>query len=340
MPITLNYSRDTEPSTGGGDYDEEYGDACSILVPVDLTAPGILRMVVAGGATMVEDSTPEWNGGNTYAAGDRVHLPSTHRVYESAKDANAGKDPANLANQYNAAGVITWWIEVGPTNKYAMFDGLISSQTAAASPLIITLTPGAFNGFALFGVDADSYSVVVKDSPGGAVVYDIATTPLESSQPADYYEYFFDRFKPLRQFIRAGLEPYGEAEITIALTRATGDVRVGMVAIGDLRPVGIPQREARVEPQDFSYFKQDEFGNATIKRRGNATGMTISTKMDKSDAGAVLDTIKEVLGTPVVVVGSQATEFEWLTVFGLISGSMVPVPYPFATLNITVKGFI
>lgn len=340
MPITLDYSRSTEPSTGGGAYEDEYGDACSILVPVDLTAPGILRSVVAGGASMIEDAAPEWNGGTTYAAGDRVHLPSTHRVYESAQAANTGKDPANLANQFNAAGVATWWFEIGPTNKYAMFDGLISSQTVAASPLIITLAPGGFNGFALFGVDADSYSVLVKDAPGGNVVYDIADTPLESSQPADYYEYFFDRFKPLRQFIRAGLEPYGNAEITITLTRASGDVKVGMVAIGDLRPVGVPQRETRVEPQDFSYFKQDEFGNATIKRRGNATGMTISTKMDKSDAGAVLDTIKEVLGTPVVVVGSQAAEFEWLTVFGLISASMAPVPYPFATLTLTAKGFI
>jgi len=341
MPIAIDYARTVNPSPGGGsDYDDEYGDACSILVPVDLTVPGVLRQVVAGGAELVEDAAPQWAGDVTYAAGARVYLAGTHRVYESVKDGNTGKDPSSPVNQYNAAGVATWWFEVGPTNKYAMLDGLISSQTSAPSPLIITLAPGSFNGFALFGIDADSYSVVIKDSAGGTVVYQQATTPLESSAPADYYEYFFDRFKPLTQFITSGLEPYSTSEITLTLNKSTGNVKLGMLALGDLRPVGVPQRDAKVEPQDFSYFKQDAFGNSTVKKRANATGMSISTVMDKADANSVLDTIKEVLGVPVVVVGSQAAEYEWLTVFGLISGSMSPAMYPFATLNISVKGFI
>jgi hypothetical protein len=318
----------------------EIDDACSILVPVDATAAGVVSSITAAYFELAEDPRPTWDATVTYAAGDQIYLLGTHRVYESAADGNTGKDPSLPTSQYNAAGVATWWIDIGPTNRYAMFDSLVSSQTSAASPLSITLTPGAFNGFALFGVDADSYSVTVKDSPGGNVIYSELTTPLEASQPADYYEYFFDRFKPLRQLIRAGIEPYGDAEITLTLNRATGSVGLGMFAIGDLRPVGIPQRDATVEPQDFSYFKQDAFGNATVKKRANATGMSISTVMDKADANSVLDTIKEVLGTPVVVVGSQASQFEWLTVFGLISGSMSPVPYPYATLKITVKGFI
>jgi hypothetical protein len=261
-------------------------------------------------------------------------------VYESVRELNLNKDPSVLANQFNASGVANYWIDIGPTNRTAMFDGLVSSQTSAPSPLVIALTPGSFNGFALFGIEADFYSVEVRTEPGGSVIYYEPPTALEGTAPADYYEYFFERFKPLKQFIRSGLEPYAGAEITLTLTKGSGDVKLGMFALGDLRPVGIPQRDVSVEPQDFSYFKQDAFGNATVKRRANATGMSITTKMDKADANAVLDTIKEVRGTPVVVVGSEAPEFEWLTVFGLISGRMSAPSYPFATLNITVKGFI
>lgn len=322
------------------DFDDDL-DACSILVPVDvINTPGVLQSITAGDVQLAEDTNSAWASGTTYAAGARVYLASTHRVYESVKDANVGKDPSLPANQYNAQGVATWWIDVGPTNRSAMFDGLINSQTSAASPLVITLRPGAFNGFALFGIDADSYSVVIKDAPGGNTIYSESTTALEGSMPGDYYEYFFDRYKPLTQFIRSGIDPFGAAEITLTLNKATGPVKLGMYAIGDLRPVGIPQRDAKVEPQDFSYIKQDAFGNATIKKRPNATNMSISAVMEKEEAGTVLDTIKELLGIPVVVVGSEAMFYEWMLAFGPISASMSPTPYPYVTVTLSVRGFI
>lgn len=342
MPLAIPYEAPPQPAPGSFPslYDE-FEDACSILVPIDImNTAGALVSVTAAGTPLSEDTNPAYSSGTTYGIGNRVYSAATHRVYESLKDNNTGHDPTVLANQTTAAGIGTWWLEVGPTNLSAMFDGLVSSQTSAASPLVITLRPGSFNGFALFGVDADTMSVRVRAAPGGQIIYDEASTPLEGSQPADYYEYFFERFKPLRQVIRTGIDPYGSAEIVITLTRATGNVQLGMLAIGDLRPAGIPQRDASVEPQDFSIIKQDAFGITKVTKRPNATGMSISTVMEKEEAGAVLQTIKDVLGVPCVVVGSSADLFEWLTVFGLISARMSPVPYPYATLNITVKGLI
>jgi len=270
----------------------------------------------------------------------RVHSATTHRVYESLKDGNLGKDPTVPSNRTTATGVGTWWIEVGPTNRVAMFDGLVSTQTSAASPLVITLAPGAFNGFALFGIDADSFAVEVRDAPGGNIIYSEPTTALEGSMPADYYEYFFARFKPLTQMIRTKIDPYGTAQIVLTLTKATGPVKLGMFAIGDMRPVGIPQRDAVAEPIDYSYIKTDAYGNTEVKKRVNATGLSITAKMDKEEAGAALDVVKQVLGTPCVVAGSEAQFYEWLTVFGLLSARMSAADYPHAELSITVKGLI
>jgi hypothetical protein len=321
------------------DFDDDT-DACSIMVPVDAVGtPGVIQSITAGGVTLAEDTNAAWSSGTTYTIGQRVYSLSTHKVYESVKDGNLNKDPTVLANQQTATGVGTWWYEVGPTNRTAMFDGMIETQTLATSPLVITLRPGAFNGFALFGVDADSISVVARDAPGGTIVYSETNTVLEGSQPADYFEYFFDPFEPSTQVIRTGLTPYGQGEITLTLTRAGGSVGLGMYAIGDLKPIGIPQRDASVEPEDFSVIRE-QFGVRKVTRRGNATGMSISTIMEKEKAGSILRTVQKVLGTPVVVVGSEAEFFEWMTVFGLVSGKMTPVPYPYATLSITVKGFL
>lgn len=312
----------------------EADDICSVLAPIAITS----AMITATSLT-VEDPNPVWSAGTTYTVGDRAYVASVHRVYESAKPSNVSKDPTLAANQFDAAGAVTWWIDAGPTNKYAMFDSVVSTQTVGTSPLTMTLTPGYLNGFALFGLDGDTLSVVVKDAPGGTVIYS-HSGPLEGSAPADYYEYFFDRFKPQTQFIASGIDPYNNCEITLTVAKASGQAKVGMCALGDMRPLGVPLRGASVEPVSYDYVSTDAFGNTTVKKRNNATGMVISAKMAIEDAASVLDTVKELLGVPVVVVGSTAAMYEALTVFGLMSARQQYDDHGEPVLNITVKGII
>lgn len=325
------------PGSAFDDFDAP-SDACEVLAPLDINSSRI-EAIRAAGRLLPEDSSPAWDATATYALGDRVHVPAAKRVYESAAANNTGKDPTLPANQFNAAGVATWWIDIGPTNRSAMFDSVISTPTAAASPLEITLVPGAFNGIAMFGLDADSLAVSVTEGESGAPIYSYAA-PLEGSQPADYYEYFFEPFKPQTQFIATGIEPYATARVTIRLIKGTGLARIGMLALGDLKPLGVPQRGASVEPVDYSYVSTDQFGNTTVKRRSSATGLAIQCRMDIDDANNVLQTVQGLLGTPVVVIGSQAEKYEALTVFGLISGRLQYDNYAQPTLNLTVKGFI
>lgn len=319
--------------------DYEYGDdIASVLAPISITEDMIVS-ISAGDESLPEDAAPQWDSSATYAEGDRVYLLETHRVYESVKDGNQNKYPADLVNQFTASGTASWWIDIGPTNRYAMFDALISSQTVGATPLEIILRPGSFNGIAMFGLDADELEIVVTNAPGGEVVYSYSSA-LEGSQPSDYYEYFFDRFKPQTQFIATDLIPYGESEIRITITKGSGNAAVGMIALGDLRPLGEPLKGASVEPIDYSYISTDTFGNTSIKKRNNATGLSLSSKMSIDDANTILATVKELLGVPVVVVGSKAAGYENLTVFGLLSGRLQYDDFGMPTLNMTVKGLI
>lgn len=320
----------------------EADDICSVLSPVPVTASMIKSTNIA-----VEDPSPQWAVGTTYTVGQRVYLTSTHRVYEATgKAGNVGKDPSLPANQYDAAGVATYWLDAGPTNLYAMFFNnastrtiSVAAQTTNPGSITITLQPGYFNAISLLKLDGDNLSIVVKDAPGGNVIYNY-NGALEGSAPADYYEYFFDRFAPQTRFNAYDIPPYNNAEITLTITKVSGDAKIGLFAIGDLRPLGAPLRGASVEPQDFSRRSADAFGNATLVKRGNATDLSISAKMSIEDANTVLDTVKELLGTPVVVVGSRAVMYEALTTFGTISGKLVYDDYGEPVLNLTVLGLI
>lgn len=316
----------------------ESDDIASVLAPITIT-DAMMVSITANGVNVAEDSNDEWSGGVTYAVGKRVFVRSTHRVYESVKGDNFNHDPADISNQFNAAGQATWWIDIGPTNRYSMFDSLISTQTLASSPLSITLRPGAFNGLAMFGIDADELEITVWDAPGGNVVYSYSA-PLEGSQPSDYYEYFFDPFKPQTQFIETNLVPYGQSEITITLRKGSGNAGIGMIALGDVRPLGAPLRGASVEPVDYSYISTDAFGNTTVRKRSNATSLTITARLNIEDANTVLDTVRSLLGVPVVVVGSKEKMYEHLTVFGLMSAPGRHENYGYVDLNISVRGLI
>jgi hypothetical protein len=321
-------------------WEEDNSDTCSVLAPVDvINTPGVLVSMVSNNTPVAEDGNPSWDSGTNYPTGARVYSASTHRVYESLKDVNTGKDPTVAANRTTATGVGTYWIDVGPTNRTAAFDTLISTPTVALSPLVITLAPGAFNGFALFGIDADTLDVKAYDAPGGNLIYSYSA-PLEGSMPSDYYEYFYDRFKPQTQFIASGIDPYGASQIVITLSKTSGPISLGMLAIGDLKPLGVPQRGASVEPVDYSSIVTDAYGNTTIRKRVNATGMSIQAKMDIGEANNVLNTVKTLLGQPVVVVGSTEDMYEALTVFGLLSAQLQYNDYNMPTLNCTVKGLI
>lgn len=313
-------------------------DAVSVLAPITMTTARV-ESIRAGGVTLPEDNSPAWSQTVTYALGARVHVPDAKRVYESAQGSNVGKDPTAPANQFNAAGTATWWIDLGPTNRAAMFDSVISTPTAGASPFEITLRPGAFNGIAMFNLDADRLDIEVTDPESGAVIYSYGA-PLEGTAPVDYYEYFFEPFKPQTQFIATGIEPYASARVRITLTKATGMARVGMLAIGDLKPLGVPQRGASVEPVDYSYVSTDSFGNTKVKRRSSATGMSVQARMDIDDANTVLETVKDLLGVPAVVIGSRAAGYEAMTVFGLLSGRLQYDTFGQPTLNLTVRGLI
>jgi hypothetical protein len=220
-----------------------------------------------------------------------------------------------------------------------MFDGEVSTQTVAASPLTVVLRPGSFTGFYLAGLDAGTITVTVKDAPGGVVIYTY-TGALEGSQPSDWDEYFFDRFKPLTDFLASDIDQYNSAEITVTLSSASGTVKCGVLAIGDLRSLGQTQYGAKAKPKTYSYIRTDDFGKTSIKRRKTAKDMDASAYLDLSEANTVTDLITELLDVPAVWIASGLPEYGFLRVFGLGSGEISPESPAQCQLSLSVQGLI
>jgi hypothetical protein len=302
----------------------------SVLVPIPITA----AMLISTNAPA--SPYPAWANNTTFAKGAFCYSATTQRVYQSLVDGNLNHDPTDPNNQF---GAVVYWQDVNPTNPMAMFDGDVSTQTAVATPLTVTLQPGPFSDGYMAGLDADQARVIVKDAQGGNVIFD-TTYQLEGSAPAEWDEWCFDPFKPLSDLLFGGIEPYASAEATVTISKGSGTVKCGLLALGAMKALGQTQRGAKAKPKTYSYIKTDDFGNTKIVRRKATTDVSMSAILSREESDDALATVQSVLDVPAVWIGANLPGYAGLRVFGLGSGELSYDSPGYDTLSINVQGVI
>jgi hypothetical protein len=298
-----------------------------VLVPIPVTDANYSSSTIAA-----EDPGTVWAPG-TFAVGDLRWRVETHRIY---KRITAGTDAGGQYPELNPS----LWLNYAPTNRWAIFDGAVSTQTVATTSMSYTIQAGFFNAIAFFGLaGANSLTVTVQNGLGGPTVYTY-TTNLDETQPGDWYDYFFGGFRTAVDIVIPNIIPYANAYVTFTISGAA-TVKCGMVAFGDLRPIGLSQYGAKGSYQDYSYIGIDaNTGANTIMKRSNAKNMALTSEIAISEANTVQRTLRDLLGVPAVYVGSSETDYEALRVFGLGSGEVSFDGPRHCMVNITVKGLI
>lgn len=286
-------------------------------------------------STLAEDSTAAWTSA-TYAAGDLRHVVTTHRVYKCAVAGSSTVSPELDP---------TRWVNLRPTNKWAPFDVYTSTQAVGTTSFTYVLLPGYFNAIYLAGLTGASYTVTVKDAPGGTVIF--TATGFLSDDPIGWYEYLFSPIKPRRALVFRDIPTRPNAELTITIAAAaSAAVGLGLCVVGDYRSLfgtgafGGPLAGATAEPITYSYIKTADDGTVTIVKRTAATNLRVNVAMPREEADAVLQSIQVVLDVPVAWITTDKAGYAGLTTFGLGSGSLSYDSPAVANLSIVVKGLI
>lgn len=291
-------------------------------------------------ARLISSTVPEtdhspYNSGTTYGRGDRCISSATHLIYESQQAGNAGHDPDLIQNR---SGVLIYWAVVDPTNRWAMFDGEVSTQTVAASSLTVVVQPGSMDSM-FIRLEAEGLSISIKDSPGGSVIYTY-TSDLETSEPADYDEWCFMPFMPQTSVYLTGIDQYSNPEVTVTLT-SSGTVKCGVLAFGVAAVFGSTMRGASVEPKSFARTTTDKItGKTTIIPGKSAKDISASVYVDIAAANWVVDVLTSTLGVPAFVLCSAERNYAALNTFGLARGKMTYDDTSRAILALTVEGTV
>lgn len=276
-------------------------------------------------------SSPDWwvsrgtvyqaySGAATYALADRVQDNTNHLIYESLAAGNIG----------NALTDTTKWLEIGPTNKWAMFDMLRNTATSVPSSLTVVITPGErVDSIALLGMVANSAQITVTSS--AVTVFD-ETVDLNTREVGDWYQYFFEPFSTQPSLARFNLPPFTNAVITVTLTATSGNVECGALVLGMYEYIGDVQCDAQSDVLNFSTVTRDFAGNtAVMVQRRNVPKTIQEIWLAKSRVNRVRALRDALNGTPAVWAGlddSGDGYFEALLILGFYKKLTINLRHP------------
>ncbi len=262
-----------------------------------------------------------YNAATTYGLGDTCS--GNHRCYESLAAANVG-NPLPVPPETET----TKWIDVGPTNKYAMFDLAANTQTVLASPLTVVITPGQrINTVGLAGLAANQVQISATSVLVGGAVYPNAFSAsstgifdLTTRIVNDGYDYAFEPFSTMPSMVVFDLPPYSDIIVTLVISATSGNVKCGSCVMGTYIYLGDSQYGASNDGMNFSSVTRDLYGNATLvpRRTLPKTDQKLSVdaaRVNKVKAARVLLNAKPALWTGLD--DSTNSYFDMLTILGI-----------------------
>ena len=282
-------------------------------------------------SNIAEDEHTIWVSGTSYTALDRVIYQ--HKIYERIIT-GAGTSTPDL-DQVN-------WLDSGYTNRYRMFDNIISSVSSRTGGIEFTLTPNqVINGITLLNVNASTVRVVMND-PVEGVVYDQTKELRSSSEVADYFSYFFTPLVSLTDLNTAiflDLPTRPTATITVYISSGSGLVEVGEVVYGIQSLVGRTNYGTSFGIKSYSRKETDEFGKVTVVKRKNSKYSEYDIDIDNTNLSFVLRLFQDIDSVPCVFIGNS--DMDVLIVYGFYNDFKTTISFPTVSkCTLRVEGLV
>ena len=277
-------------------------------------------------STTATETYSAWLAATAYSVGNIALRTTTERLYErivAGTTATAPEsDPAN-------------WLDIGPSNKWAMFDSNVSTATTRASSLTVVVKPGYANSAAFFGLAGGVIDITVRDALAGAVVFTGSKT-LDGAVISSWFDYFFEPTDQLTEAVFTDLPPYVDAHITVVVTGSTASI--GVMLAGLAYQTGITLSGVALETIDYSVKDTDAFGVVTFVRRNNSKRMTASMHLTNGEINRVQRLLESITATPCAWIASEKDGLEPLTVFGYFSSFRTEVNSSLSSSTLVIEG--
>lgn len=294
----------------------------------------VVKPLEISDTVLIDCSVPEaeynaYSSTKNYSLGERVIRSETHRVYESAAGNNLGNLPESSP---------TMWIEVGPTNRWKMFDGSNSTQTIYANSISCTIRPlQPVSALAILNFEhAASLQVVVTHATYGTM-YDVTVDLSSVAASAGWWEFFFGSRSSKKQAILLDLPAIPGVDVVVTLTGAD-DLALGVLMVGEIREFadGVSYG-ARLGIQDYSRKETNEWGDTVLVPRAYARRASFSLQLPATQVDSTLQLLADLRATACLWIAS--TLYEGTTIFGFYKEFDILISYPtYSDCSLEIEG--
>ena len=293
-----------------------------------LIRPTTLTDAMLTSSTAPETDYPAWSSATAYAVGARVILTATHRRYEAlaaSTNVSPSTDP-------------TKWLDLGPTNRWAMFDARVGTATSRTGSLQVGLAPGTIDALALIDTEAESATVTL--TVGGVQVYSRSQTFNVGGVAIDnWFSWFFEPLGQKTSMLFLDVPVYAAGQLSVTLTRdnPADSVSCGTLLVGRQLSLGDTEHGADIGIIDYSRKETDQFGVTSVVERAFAKRMTAKVVMPTDAIDDIHRSLAALRATPVLWIGSES--FESLTVYGFYKEFSIDIAYPTVSYcSLTIEG--
>ena len=293
-----------------------------------LIRPTTLTDAMLTSSTAPETDYPAWSSVTAYTVGARVILTATHRRYEAlaaSTNVSPSTDP-------------TKWLDLGPTNRWAMFDARVGTATSRTGSLQVGLAPGTIDALALIDTEAESATVTLTVS--GVQVYSRSQTFNVGGVAIDnWFSWFFEPLGQKTSMLFLDVPVYAAGQLSVTLTRdnPADSVSCGTLLVGRQLSLGDTEHGADIGIIDYSRKETDQFGVTSVVERAFAKRMTAKVVMATDAIDDIHRSLAALRATPVLWIGSE--RFESLTVYGFYKEFSIDIAYPTVSYcSLTIEG--
>lgn len=286
-------------------------------------------------SNIAEPSTGEvvWNASTNYSVGSVVIRTATHRKYEcQVAGVDAGLPEATP----------TRWLDIGPTNKWAMFDQNRSIQSVNTGLIEVVISPGKrVNSIGLLGLESTTIRVEVLDILDN-VLWDSGIVNTNARLTLTWTDYFFGPFGYKPSYLEMNLPPYSSAKIKVTITNTAGDAKCSGVVLGNRVYLGATQYNARSDSLNFSRIERDDFGNSLLIPRRTVPKTSQTLYANKNLVNTIRKVREDLNAVPALWSGldedNSSEYFESILIFGIYKQFEIDIAQPsFAIVTLELE---